>query len=260
MEAADYSEVTRARPEKSLTRGKNSTGGRNSGGRTTSRFRGNGNKRRFRRIDFTRDKVDVPATVAHIEYDPNRSARIALLHYADGEKRYILCPERLKVGDKVVSGHDVELTPGNCLPLGEIPNGVPVHNVELTPGRGGAMVRAAGQQALVRSREGDYCQVRLPSGEVRQVHVKCRATIGQVGNVDHMNVKLGKAGKSRYRGRRPHVRGVVQNPVDHPMGGGEGRSSGGGHPRSPWSKLSKAGKTRKPKKRSNKFIVQRRKK
>ncbi len=257
---SDFSDVTRAKPEKALTRGKKSTGGRNNRGRVTTRFRGGGHKRRVRMVDFKRDKADVPAKVAAVEYDPNRNARLALLNYVDGEKRYIICPVGLKVGDTVMSGHKAELKPGNARQLADIPDGMAIHNIELEPGRGGVMVRAAGQQAILRAKEGDYAQVRLPSGEIRMVHLRCMATIGQVGNVDNMNVKLGKAGKKRHRGRRPHVRGVAMNPVDHPMGGGEGRSSGGGHPCSPWGQLAKGYRTRKKRKPSNKFIVERRKK
>lgn len=260
MTVPDYAEVTRCSPEKSLTKGKRSTGGRNNQGRITTRFRGGGNKRAYRVIDFKRDKLRVPARVAEIEYDPNRTARIALLNYVDGEKRYILAPAGLETGMTVVAGPDAPVKPGNALPLSAIPMGVAIHNIELTAGRGGALVRAAGQQAHIRAKEGDYAQVRLPSGEVRLIHQQCMATIGQVGNSEHMNVSLGKAGKKRYLGRRPHVRGVVMNPVDHPMGGGEGRSSGGGHPCSPWGQLAKGFRTRKKSKQSSKFIVSRRKK
>jgi large subunit ribosomal protein L2 len=261
MRVSDFSDITRKRPEKSLTRGKRSTGGRNNRGKMTTRFRGGGVKRRYRQIDFGRRKHDVPAKVAEIEYDPNRSARIALLHYADGEKRYILAPVGLSKGMTVTSsGSEAPFTVGNAMPLSAIPPGVPLHNIELTPGRGGVLVRAAGQQASLRAKEGKYAQVRLPSGEIRMINLKCMATIGQVGNVDHMNVTLGKAGKARYLGRRPHVRGVAMNPVDHPMGGGEGRSSGGGHPMSPWGQLAKGYRTRSKRKGSNKFIIERRKK
>ncbi len=260
MTVSDFAELTRSKPEKSLTRGKKSTGGRNNRGRVTTRFRGGGHKRKYRVIDFKRDKLDVPAKVAHIEYDPNRSARIALLHYADGEKRYILCPMGLETGMTVTSGPKAELKPGNTRPLAEIPDGMAIHNLELTPGKGGALVRAAGQQAILRAKEGKYAQVRLPSGEIRLINLKCMATIGQVGNAEHMKINLGKAGKKRYLGRRPHTRGVAMNPVDHPMGGGEGRSSGGGHPMSPWGQLAKGYRTRKKRKPSSKFIVERRKK
>jgi large subunit ribosomal protein L2 len=260
MTVSDFAELTRGTPEKSLTKGKRSTGGRNNQGRITTRFRGGGVKRRHRQVDFRRDKDGIPAKVAHIEYDPNRTANIALLHYADGEKRYILAPAGLKQGDTVMSGTGCEFKPGNAMPLSEIPAGVEIHNIELVPGKGGALVRSAGQVATLRAREGNYAQVRLPSGEIRLVHVNCRATIGQVGNGEHSGISLGKAGKKRYLGKRPHVRGVVMNPVDHPMGGGEGRSSGGGHPQSPWGQLAKGYRTRNPKKRSSKFIVERRKK
>ncbi len=256
----DYAELTRTAPEKSLTKGQKASGGRNNAGRVTSRFRGNGNKRRYRAIDFKRTKDGVPAVVQQIEYDPNRSAFIALLAYADGEKNYILAPEGLKVGQTVLSGEKTEIKPGNALQLRNIPVGLEIHNVELVPGRGAKMVRSAGQVALLRSKDGDYAQVKLPSGEVRLVNLACKATIGKVGNGDHMNVSLGKAGKKRYLGKRPHVRGLAMNPVDHPMGGGEGRTSGGGHPVSPWGQLAKGKKTRCPRKNSKRFIVERRKK
>jgi len=261
MVVSDFSELTRRTPEKSLTVGKKSTGGRNNIGRMTVRFRGGGVKRAYRLIDFKRwDKDGVPATVAHIEYDPNRSCRIALLFYKDGEKRYIPCPVGLKQGDVVLSGKGAEFTPGNNMALADIPDGLNIHCIEMVPGKGAQLVRAAGQYAVLRGREGEYAQVRLPSGEVRLINLKCRATIGQVGNLEHAEVSLGKAGKKRYLGFRPHVRGVVQNPVDSPMGGGEGRSSGGSNPCSPWGVLSKGFKTRNPKKQSNRFIVERRKK
>lgn len=260
MSVLDYSELTDKGPEKSLTFGISSTGGRNNAGRITTRFRGGGNKRLYRVIDFRRAKIDIPAKVASLEYDPNRSAFIALLNYADGEKTYILAPVGLKVGMTVSNGPKAEIKPGNALPLRNIPVGMEVHNIELVPGRGGILVRSAGQSAVLRSKDGDYGQVKLPSGEVRLINLACMATLGQVGNVDHMNVSLGKAGKKRYKGFRPHVRGVVQNPVDHPMGGGEGRSSGGGHPVSPWGQLAKGKRTRHPKKTSSNFIVERRRK
>ena len=255
----DYSELTRTAPQKSLTKGKKSTGGRNSAGRITTRFRGNGNKRRYRMIDFKRTKEGVPAVVQQIEYDPNRSAFIALLAYADGEKSYILAPEGLTVGQTVISDEQAEVKPGNAMPLRNIPVGLEIHCIEFVPGRGAKMVRSAGQVALLRSKDGDYAQVKLPSGEVRLVNLACKATIGKVGNGDHMNVSLGKAGKKRYLGKRPHVRGLAMNPVDHPMGGGEGRTSGGGHPVSPWGQLAKGKKTRCPRKNSKRFIVERRK-
>lgn len=250
----DFEEVTRSTPEKSLTEGKSGSGARNNKGRTTVRYRGGGHKRRYRIIDFKRDKHGIPAKVATIEYDPNRSARIALLHYADGEKRYILWPKGLAVGETVISGPDAPVDLGNSLPLQRIPLGTVVHNVELRIGKGGQMVRAAGSGAQVVAKEGKHAQLRLPSGEVRKVHVDCHATIGQVGNVDHENVSLGKAGRKRHLGWRPHNRGVTKNPVDHPMGGGEGRSSGGRHPTTPWGKPTKGYKTRRNK-RTQKMIV-----
>lgn len=252
-----FDEITRSEPEKSLTEGKKRIGGRNNKGRTSVRFRGGSHKRRYRRIDFRRDKHDVPAKVASIEYDPNRSARIALLHYVDGEKRYILWPRGLGVGTEVVSGPTAPVNVGNALPLGRIPLGTMIHNVELTIGKGGQLVRGAGTGAQLMAREGKYAQVKLPSGEVRRVHVDCYATIGQVGNEDHENVSLGKAGRKRWKGRRPHNRGVTMNPVDHPMGGGEGRSSGGRHPCSPWGMPTKGYKTRNNK-RTDRMIVRRR--
>ena len=256
----DYSELSEVAPEKSLTVGLKKTGGRNNMGRVTTRFRGGGNKRIYRKVDFKRNKFDVTAEVKTIEYDPNRSAFIALIEYADGVKSYILATNGMKVGQIVSNGPNAEIKAGNAMPLRSIPVGTEVHNIEFIPGRGGKMVRAAGQSATLRSKDGEYAQIKLPSGEVRLVHLNCLATIGQVGNLDHMNVSLGKAGKKRYKGFRPHVRGVVQNPVDHPMGGGEGRSSGGGHPVSPWGQLAKGLRTRKPKKPSKKFIVERRSK
>lgn len=261
MIGTDYAkELTANAPEKSLVKGIKSTGGRNNYGRITTRFRGAGNKRRYRMIDFLRNKDNVVATVASIEYDPNRSAFIALLVYADGEKSYILAPAGLKVGAKVMNGSKAELKPGNCLKIKDIPVGVSIYNVELIPGRGAKMVRSAGQTAVLRNKEEQYAQIKLPSGEVRMVNVECRATIGQVSNLDHMNTKMGKAGKKRYLGKKPHVRGRAMNPVDHPLGGGEGRTAGGGHPVSPWGQLAKGKKTRSPKKNSSKFIVERRKK
>jgi large subunit ribosomal protein L2 len=246
-------------PEKALLEPALRSGGRNSDGRVTARHRGGGHKRRYRRIDFRREKLGVPAKVAAIEYDPNRSARIALLHYQDGEKRYILAPLGVKAGDTIVSGDSVDVRTGNCMPLKNIPLGTLVHNVEMRPGKGGQVVRSAGAAAQVMAKEGSYVQLRLPSGEVRMFLNTCRATIGQVGNLDHENVSYGKAGKSRWLGRRPRVRGVAMNPVDHPMGGGEGKSSGGRHPCSPWGWPTKGYKTRK-KKTSDAFIVRRRKK
>ena len=260
MTVLDKSGLCKKGPEKSLTKGISSTGGRNNQGRITTRFRGAGNKRRYRVIDFKRFKEGVPATVISIEYDPNRTANIALIQYEDGEKAYIIAPVGLKAGDKVMNGPKAELKPGNSMKIKDIPVGVDICCIELTPGRGAAIARSAGQVAILRGKEEEYAQIKLPSGEVRMVHVECRAMIGQVGNLDLMNVKLGKAGKKRYKGFRPHVRGVAQNPVDHPMGGGEGRESGGGHPVSPWGKLAKGKRTRNPRKNSKNFIVERRKK
>ena len=258
MTRLDFAEVTKERPEKSLTRGITKSGGRNNEGHQTLRFRGGGHKRLYRTIDFRRDKLGIPAHVASIEYDPNRSARIALLVYADGEKRYILSPEGLKVGDTVYSGEKSEPKTGNCLPLKNIPLGLSVHNIEMTPGKGAQLVRGAGVVAQLSARGGDYAVIVMPSGELRKIHVNCRATLGQVGNLDHINVRIGKAGRNRWKGWRPYVRGVAQNPVSHPMGGGEGRSSGGRHPCSPTGVLSKGGRTRNKRALSNKFIVRRR--
>jgi large subunit ribosomal protein L2 len=255
----DFAELTTTenKPQKSLLEKKTSTGGRNAYGRTTSRFRGGGHKRRYRLIDFKRDKIGVPARVVSIEYDPNRSARIALLHYADGDKRYILSPDKMVVGDSVISANSADIKPGNSLPLRYIPLGTTIHNVELKIGAGGQLARSAGTGAQLMAKEGDWGTVRLPSGEMRKVHLDCRATIGQIGNVEHINVIIGKAGRSRWLGRRPHNRGVTMNPVDHPMGGGEGRSSGGRHPCSPWGLPTKGYKTRHNK-ATDKFIVRRR--
>ena len=260
MTVMDRSDLTKKAPERSLTIGKKSTGGRNNQGRMTTRFRGAGNKRRFRMIDFLRNKDGVAAKVVALEYDPNRSANIALIVYADGEKSYILATEGMKVGDKVMNGSKAELKPGNVLKLRDIPVGVGICCIEMVPGAGAKMVRSAGQTATLRGKDETYAQIKLPSGEVRMIHVDCRAMIGQIGNGEQVNTKLGKAGKKRYLGFRPHVRGVAMNPVDHPMGGGEGRSSGGGHPVSPWGKLAKGKRTRNPKKTSKNFIVERRKK
>jgi len=260
MTAVTTEDLSKKRPEKSLTEFHLRTGGRNNEGRTTVRFRGGGHKRLYRRIDFRRDKAGVPARVAAIEYDPNRSARIALLHYADGEKRYILAPVGLAVKDMVQSGPAAEVKPGNALPLDNMPLGTTIHNIELKPGKGGQLIRSAGGFAQVMGREGLYVQVRLKSGEMRRVLGTCLATVGQVGNLDHENETVGKAGRSRWRGRMPHVRGVVMNPVDHPHGGGEGKSGQGNpHPVSPWGQPTKGYKTRKNKKTS-KFIIARRKK
>jgi len=257
---SDFSEITSTKPEKTLLRPLKKTGGRNFQGVITARHRGGGHKRMYRIIDFKRNKLDVPARVASIEYDPNRSARIALLHYADGEKRYILAPQGLGVGDTVLSGDKAEPNVGNSLPLKRIPLGLEVHNIELQPGKGGQMARAAGSSAVLSSRDGDYAYLLLPSSEVRKVHVNCRATIGRLGNMDHGSVRIGKAGRKRWLGRRPHVRGTAMNPVDHPHGGGEGRTKGGRHPVSPTGKLAKGGKTRHVRKPSDVFIVRRRKK
>ncbi|MCC6590790.1 MAG: 50S ribosomal protein L2 [Bryobacterales bacterium] len=252
-------EVTKQSPEKSLTKGKLRSGGRNSLGRIAVRFRGGGAKRTYREIDFKRDKAGVPAKVAAIEYDPNRSARIALLNYVDGEKRYIIAPVGLKVGQTVKSGPEADILVGNALPLKNIPAGTFVHNVELKPGKGGQMARSAGSQAQLVSKEEGYALLKLPSGETRRVRIDCMATIGQVGNLDHENVSLGKAGRTRHLGRKPHNRGVAMNPIDHPHGGGEGRTSGGRHPVTPWGQPTRGYKTRNNK-RTDKFIVSRKKK
>jgi large subunit ribosomal protein L2 len=255
-----FEEITKTTPEKSLTVALRKSGGRNNHGRVTSRHMGGGHKQRYRIIDFKRDKHGIPAKVFSIEYDPNRTSRIALLHYADGEKRYILAPEGLKVGDKVLSGPGSDITVGNALPLKDMPLGSFVHNVELKPGKGGQIARCAGVSLQVMAKEGDYAQLKMPSGEIRSVRLVCMATYGVVGNAEHENISLGKAGRSRWMGIRPHVRGVAMNPVDHPMGGGEGKTSGGGHPVSPWGQKAKGLKTRKHKKASNKFIIKRRNK
>jgi large subunit ribosomal protein L2 len=252
-------EITKQTPEKSLTVGLRKSGGRNSTGRTTMRFIGGGNKRTYRVIDFKRDKAGVPATVASIEYDPNRSARIALLHYADGEKRYIVAPVGLKVGAKVSSGPEADILVGNALPLKNIPAGTTVHAIELRPGKGAQMARSAGAEAQVVSKDTEYALLKLPSGEVRKVLIDCYATVGQVGNLDHENQTLGKAGRSRWVGKRPHNRGVSMNPVDHPHGGGEGRTSGGRHPVTPWGQPTRGFKTRNNK-RTDKLIVNRKQK
>lgn len=254
---ADNAEITRKTPEKGLLAANRKKGGRNVNGRITCRHRGGGHKRHYRIIDFKRDKDGIPAKVSTIEYDPNRSARIALLHYVDGEKRYILAPVRLSVGDTVMSGPEADIKPGNALPLANIPLGTHVHNIELRLGKGGQIVRSAGSFAQVMAKEGRYALVKLPSGEVRKVLARCTATIGQVGNVIHENISLGKAGRKRWLGRRPEVRGVAMNPVDHPMGGGEGRSSGGRHPCSPWGKPTKGYVTR-VNKSTDRYIVKKR--
>jgi large subunit ribosomal protein L2 len=254
---SDFAEITKDEPERSLVEKQNSTGGRNNLGRITSRFRGGGHKQRYRIIDFRRDKIGVPAEVSAIEYDPNRTARIALLHYADGEKRYILAPDGLTVGTKIISSRNADIKVGNSLTLRYIPPGTAIHNVELKKGKGGQLVRSAGVAAQLMAKDGDWAQVRLPSGEIRKVHVDCRATVGQVSNIEHANISLGKAGRTRWLGFRPHNRGVTMNPVDHPMGGGEGRTSGGRHPCSPWGQLSKGQKTRNNK-RTDGMIIRRR--
>jgi large subunit ribosomal protein L2 len=258
MTGADFSELTSSQPEKSLLMPLKKSGGRNSQGRMTVRHRGGGHKRRYRVIDFRRDKYGVPAKVVSIEYDPNRTARIALLQYVDGEKRYILAPLGIKVGDVLSSGPDVEVKVGNALPLSQIPLGIPIHNLELTPGKGAQIVRSAGGSAVMIAKEGNFARVKLPSGEIRLIHVDGMATVGQLGNVEHEGISLGKAGRARWLGRRPRVRGVAMNPVDHPHGGGEGKSSGGRHPCTPWGKPTKGYKTRKTKKVSDKYIVVRR--
>ena len=255
----DFAEITRSEPEKSLVRPLKKSGGRNNYGRITACHRGGGHKRRYRLIDFKRNKLEVPAKVATIEYDPNRTTRIALLHYTDGEKRYILAPQGLRVGDMVVSSPNADIKPGNTLPLQNIPTGTLVHNVEMKPGKGGQLARAAGSSAQLMAKEGKQAHLKLPSGEVRMVPVDCRATIGQLSNVEQENVSLGKAGRKRWVGKRPHVRGVAMNPVDHPMGGGEGKSSGGRHPCTPWGVPTKGYKTRKPK-ASDRYIVKHRSK
>ncbi|HEX2799727.1 MAG TPA: 50S ribosomal protein L2 [Thermoanaerobaculia bacterium] len=255
---SDFSEITKSAPEKSLTRGKLKTGGRDSRGHLTSWWRGGGHKKRYRDIDFRRDKHDIPAKVASIEYDPNRSARIALLAYADGEKRYIVAPAGLAVGQTVVSGAAVDIVVGNALPLKAIPLGTVVHNVEFKPGGGGQMARSAGAGAQLMAKEGAYALLRVPSGELRRVGVDCYATIGQVGNLEHENISIGKAGRNRWLGWKSHNRGVAMNPVDHPMGGGEGKTSGGRHPTSPWGWKTKGMKTRNNK-RTDAMIVKRRK-
>ena len=250
-----FDEITTDKPEKSLIKPSPRTGGRNNRGRITCRHRGGGTKRHYRIIDFKRDKIGIPAKVATIEYDPNRTARIALLHYVDGEKRYILAPEGLLVGTKVMSSPEAEVTVGNALPLDRIPLGSVIHNIELKKGRGGQIARSAGTYAQVVAKDGDYVHVKMPSNDVHLIRKECIATIGQVSNGDHSLIKIGKAGRTRWLGIRPTVRGVVMNPVDHPMGGGEGKSSGGRHPVSPWGKLAKGGKTRKTRKYSDKYIV-----
>ncbi|GAB6060925.1 50S ribosomal protein L2 [Desulfonatronum parangueonense] len=255
---SEFEEINRGTPEKSLTKGRSKKSGRNNLGRITSRRRGSGNKRRYRMIDFKRDKWDIPAKVAFIEYDPNRSARIALLHYADGEKRYILAPNGVNVGDSILAGNNADIFPGNAMTLSRIPVGTIIHNIEMAPGKGGQMCRSAGTYAQLVAKEDKYALLRLPSGEVRKILVTCRATVGQVGNTDHEQISIGKAGRNRWLGRRPKVRGVAMNPVDHPLGGGEGKSSGGRHPCTPWGKPTKGYKTRNRRKQSSQLIVKRR--
>jgi large subunit ribosomal protein L2 len=257
MTSPDYAEVTKTKPERGLTESLKSSGGRNNTGRITMRHRGGGARKIYRIIDFKRDKIGVPGKIASIEYDPNRSARIALVHYKDGEKRYILAPVGLAVGDEISAGEKADIKPGNALKLKNIPDGTVIHNIEIEPGRGGVAVRSAGTSAQLMAKEGKYAFVRMPSGELRLILLECTATIGQVGNEDHENVVLGKAGRMRWVGRRPHVRGMVMNPVDHPMGGGEGRSKSHKHPVSPWGTPAKGYRTRK-RKPSDKFIVRRR--
>lgn len=253
-----FEEITRTTPEKSLVEPVKRTGGRNSRGKMTCRHQGGGHKRAYRVIDFKRDKASIPATVATIEYDPNRSSRIALLHYADGEKRYIIAPVGLGVGATVSAGAEADIRPGNALPIRNIPLGTTIHNIEMRPGKGAQLVRSAGSGAQLVAKEGKYAQVKLPSGEVRMVLIDCMATVGQIGNIEHENINIGKAGRSRWKGIRPSVRGVAMNPVDHPHGGGEGKTSGGRHPVSPWGKPTKGYKTRQNK-ATDKFIVRKRK-
>ncbi len=255
---SDFSVLSRVRPEKSLLQPLRKTGGRNTYGRITTRHIGGGHKRMYRLIDFKRDKVDVTAKVVSLEYDPNRTAFIALLNYTDGEKRYILAPLNLNVGDSVVASEKADIRPGNAMSLAGLPVGTLIHNIELEPGKGGKLVRSAGVVAQLMGQEGDYCQVKMPSGEMRKIHHRCRATIGQVSNPERMNIAIGKAGRTRWFGTRPTVRGVAMNPIDHPHGGGEGKTSGGGHPRTPWGMPTKGYKTRH-KKRTDSFIMKRRK-
>ncbi|MFH1868235.1 MAG: 50S ribosomal protein L2 [Candidatus Omnitrophota bacterium] len=259
MTVSSFDEITTDSPYKPLTRAIRKKGGRNANGRITVRYRGGGHRRRLRIVDFKRDKFNAAAEVLSVEYDPNRSSRIALLGYEDGEKRYIICPQGLTVGTKVYSGESADIKLGNALPLKAIPSGIQIHNIELVKGKGGQIVRSAGASAHIMAKEGMYVHVRLPSGEIRLIGQDCYATIGQVSNIEHENISLGKAGRSRWLGRRPKVRGVAKNPIDHPMGGGEGKSSGGRHPCTPWGKPTKGYKTRSKKKLSNKFILKRRK-
>ncbi|MGA2959694.1 MAG: 50S ribosomal protein L2 [Thermodesulfobacteriota bacterium] len=254
----DFNEISRKEPERSLLLPLKKTGGRNVYGRITSRYIGGGHKRLYRIIDFKREKFDIPAKVASIEYDPNRSANIALLHYLDGEKRYILAPMELKVGDTLLSGERVDIKPGNSLPLKNIPLGTLIHNIEMKPGKGAQLIRSAGSSGQLMAKEGKYAHIKMPSGEVRLIQVNCYATVGQVGNLDHENISVGKAGRTRWLGRNPRVRGVAMNPVDHPLGGGEGKTSGGRHPVTPWGVPTKGYKTRKNK-ATDKYIIKRRK-
>jgi large subunit ribosomal protein L2 len=253
----DFAEVTESRPYKPLTENLKKSGGRNNHGEVTIWWRGGGHRRLYRIIDFKRDKLGIPGKIVTVEYDPNRSARIALVQYADGEKRYILQPSGLKVGDSIVAGDNVDILPGNTLPLKNMPLGTQIHNVELRPGKGGQIARSAGSSVQLVAKEGEYASVKMPSGEVRRINIECRATVGQVGNLDHENISLGKAGRSRWLGKRPHVRGVAMNPVDHPLGGGEGKTSGGRHPVTPWGMPTKGFKTRNHK-ATDRFIIQRR--
>ena len=253
---SDFGDITKTEPERSLLEPLRRTGGRNNKGHITSRYMGGGHKRQYRRIDFRREKFGIPAKVVAVEYDPNRTSRIALLHYADGEKRYILCPEGLSQGDRVENGPGADIRPGNCLPLRNIPTGTVVHAIELRPGGGAKIARSAGSGVQLLAKEGGFAQLRMPSGEIRRVDAACRATVGEVGNAEQGNIKLGKAGRSRWKGRRPSVRGVAMNPVDHPLGGGEGKTSGGRHPVSPWGQPE--GRTRKANKSSDRLIVRRR--
>ncbi|MBL8604501.1 MAG: 50S ribosomal protein L2 [Myxococcales bacterium] len=257
MTVSSFKDIAKKKPERTLTEHQSSTGGRNAHGRITSRFRGGGHKQRYRIVDWKRNRIGIPANVAAVEYDPNRTARIALLHYVDGVKAYILAPDGLKVGDQVVSSRHADIKAGNALPLRFIPLGTVIHNLELKIGKGAQLVRSAGSAAQLIAKDGEWGQVRLPSGEIRKLHLDCRATVGQVSNPDHANITLGKAGRSRWLGRRPHNRGVAMNPVDHPMGGGEGRTSGGRHPCSPWGQLAKGLKTRHNK-RTDSMIIKRR--
>jgi len=253
-----FDEITTSTPHKPLLEPMRKSGGRNNTGEVTSWWRGGGHKRQYRVIDFKRDKREIPGKVSTVEYDPNRSARIALITYADGEKRYILHPVGVKVGDTIIAGVNVDILPGNCLPLKNIPLGTMIHNVELKPGKGGQIARSAGSAVQLVAKEGEYASVKMPSGEIRLISIECFATVGQVGNIDHENVAVGKAGRSRWKGKRPHVRGVAMNPVDHPLGGGEGKTSGGRHPVTPWGVPTKGYKTRNSK-QTDRFIVQRRK-